>query len=178
MVGAVAAIHRKVWTDVSGFDEDFFMYLEDSEWGLRAAWRGHRCLYLPQLMAWHKHSSTTGKHTAEKAYWVERNHLWCAVKNFPLPLLLLSPFYTCYRYVLQACAAATNRGITSAFMRSYTRAELARVLWRAYRDAILGLPAMWRKRREIMRGRRLTTLEFLLRFRRYRLSWRDFAFKD
>ena len=51
---AAAAFYRRALFDEIGlFDEDFFMYLEDVDWSLRAQLAGHRCLYLPEAVVYH-----------------------------------------------------------------------------------------------------------------------------
>ena len=51
---AAAAFYRRVlFKDIGFFDEDFFMYLEDVDWSLRAQLAGHRCLYLPEAVVYH-----------------------------------------------------------------------------------------------------------------------------
>lgn len=176
--GSVAIFHKKVFNDIGLFDEGFFMYLEDLDIALRAVWHGYKCQYLPGISACHKHSSTVGKHTIEKAYLVERNHIWVALKNFPLTLLVIAPFYTVYRYLLQGYAAFTHQGITSSFFRTYSWKQRIQMLFMAYRDAILGIPKALRERKKIMRSRRVSSAVFLKIILKHRLSWREFAFKD
>ena len=43
---AAAFYRRSVFDEIGFFDEDFFMYLEDVDFCLRAHLAGHRCLYL------------------------------------------------------------------------------------------------------------------------------------
>ncbi|MDA2933642.1 glycosyltransferase family 2 protein [Acidobacteria bacterium AH-259-D05] len=51
---AAAAFYRQVLFDEIGlFDEDFFMYLEDVDFCLRAQLAGHPCLYLPDAIVYH-----------------------------------------------------------------------------------------------------------------------------
>ena len=177
-VGSVAIFHKKVFKDIGLLDESFFMYLEDLDINLRAQWNGYKCQYLPRISASHARSSTTGKHTLEKAYLVERNRIWVALKNFPFPLLIVVPFYTIYRYILQSYAAFTHQGITSDFFRTYSWQQRLKMIFEAYRDAILGIPQALRERKKIMRARRISSTDFLKIILKHRLSWRDFAFKD
>lgn len=178
-VGSVAVFHQSVLEKVGYFDSDFFLYLEDLDFSLRSQWLGLKCLYAPELVAWHVRSSTVGKHTPEKAYHVERNHVWVAVKNFPTAFLFLAPFFTLWRYLLQGWAALSYRGITGNFIRSYSRMALVGILFRAYRDAFCGLAKMVAKRRDIFRDqRRISSWQFFKILWRHQLRWRDFALKD
>lgn len=49
LVGAYACLRREVFVDSGGFDERFFMYGEDSEWGMRLTQSGVRVAYAPTL---------------------------------------------------------------------------------------------------------------------------------
>ncbi len=176
--GCAAAYRRAMLEDVGLFDEEYFAYLEDLDLALRGQLRGWRCLYVPTALVWHKKSMTSGYHSAFKAYHVERNRIWNAVKLLPRRLLIVSPAFTLVRYLAQGAATASGQGISSNFRRDYSRAQLAAILLRAYGAALRGLPGMWRKRRIIQRGRRMGMLKFYRLLRRYRLPLRELAFKD
>ena len=176
--GSVPIIHREVFERVGLLDESFFCFAEDTDFALRAQWQGIATRYLPSVIASHIRSATIGRHSEQKAYLVERNHIWVAWKNFPLRLLLLMPFFTAFRYVLQGWAAMTGQGIPGNFVRAYSRRKLALILLKAYWDAFRRLPEMLEKRRRIRVSRKISSFEFMRILRRHCLSWRDFAFKD
>jgi GT2 family glycosyltransferase len=175
---SVALYRRAMLADVGLFDEDYFLYLEDGDLGMRARFRGWTCRYVPRAVAFHLKSSTAGKHSKVKAYYVERNRIFNLVKHTPLPLVAVSPVFTLYRYGLQAFAALTGRGASGGFVRDYSRRELAGILARSYAGALRELPAAWRKRRAVWAGRRISRRAIYALFVRYRLRARDLAFKD
>ncbi|MBM3790836.1 MAG: glycosyltransferase family 2 protein, partial [Acidobacteria bacterium] len=81
-----AALYRSSTLEEAGlFDEQFFAYGDDADLGLRARWLGWECVYVPGAEVYHRHSSSLGKYSLEKAYLVERNRLWVAVKLLPWP---------------------------------------------------------------------------------------------
>jgi GT2 family glycosyltransferase len=176
--GCAAAYRRAMIDDVGLFDERYFAYLEDLDLAFRGQLRGWRCRYVPDAVCYHKKSITSGYHSAFKAFLVERNRIWNAIKLFPLRLLLLSPFYTLARYLAQGFATATGKGISSSFVRDYSRLELVGILVRAYVSAFAALPAMWRERQRIQRDRRLGALAVFMLMKRYRLPALELAFKD
>ncbi|MFP6627246.1 MAG: glycosyltransferase family 2 protein [Deltaproteobacteria bacterium] len=176
--GCAAMYRRSMLDDVGCFDESYFAYLEDLDLCMRGQLRGWRCRYVPGAVAYHKKSMTSGYHSAFKAALVERNRIWNAVKLFPRRLLLLSPFYTLLRYAAQGFATASGRGISSGFVRDYSRVQLLGILVRAYGQALGGLPAAWAERRRIQRRRRLGALAMYVLMRRHRLHLRELAFKD
>jgi len=57
VTGAVAFYRRSCLEDVSFegeiWDEDFFLYREDADLAWRCAWRGWKCLFVPDVTAWH-----------------------------------------------------------------------------------------------------------------------------
>ena len=176
--GCAAVYRRAMLDDVGLFDERYFAYLEDLDLCLRGQLRGWRCRYVPEAVAYHKKSMTSGYHSAMKAFLVERNRIWNAVKLFPLRLLLLSPFYTLLRYLAQGFAAASGRGMSSGFGRDYSRLELVGILARAHGSALARLPELWAERRRIQSRRRMGALAVYLLMRRYRLPLLELAFKD
>ena len=176
--GCAAAYRRAMLDDVGLFDERYFAYLEDLDLAFRGQLRGWRCRYVPDAVCFHKKSITSGYHSAFKAFLVERNRIWNALKLFPLRLLALSPFYTFARYVAQAFATASGKGISSEFVRDYSRLQLAGILVRAYASALGSLPEIWRERQRIQRSRRLGALAVFVLMRRYRLPVLELAFKD
>jgi len=176
--GCAAVYRRAMLDDVGTFDEAYFAYLEDLDLGLRGQLRAWRCRYLPNAVAYHKKSMTSGYHSAFKAHLVERNRIWNAIRLLPLRLLMLSPLWTLARYVAQGFAAATGRGMSSTFSRDYTRGQLVGILARAYLEALSRLPEVWRQRREIQSRRKLGALAVYMLLRRHRLPLLELAFKD
>lgn len=81
--GSAALYRREIFTEIGGFDEDFFLYCEDTDLGLRARWAGWKCLYVPDATVMHHYSRTAGRVSPMKAFYVERNRLYVMRKNFP-----------------------------------------------------------------------------------------------
>lgn len=176
--GCAAMYRRSMIEDVGLFDEAYFAYLEDLDLGLRGQLRGWRCRYVPDALVYHKKSMTSGYHSAFKAFLVERNRIWNAVRLLPLRLLLLSPLWTVARYLAQGFAAASGRGMSGRFSRDYSRTRLLAILLRAYAAAIVRLPEVWRQRGLIQSRRKLGALAVYTLLRRHRLPLLELAFKD
>ena len=90
--GSAALYRRKMLQEIGTFDEDFFLYCEDTDLGLRARWAGWTCRYVPGAVVRHRYSHSAGRASLMKAYFVERNRLCAAVKNFPFSMLVQAPF--------------------------------------------------------------------------------------
>ncbi len=176
--GCAALYRASLLRQVEGFDEDFFAYGDDADLGLRARWRGWSCLYVPGAVVHHHLSSTTGAYSSRKVYWVERNRMWVAVKNFPLPLLLLNPFFTLYRWGWNFAAAVTGRGAPGNFRREAAWRGAVATTFRSLRDGLTGVPSMWRKRRALRASRELSDWEFTRLLLRFRISAKTLALQD
>lgn len=172
-----AALYRRVMLEEIGlFDEDYFLYCEDTDLGLRGRWAGWRCRYVPEAVVYHHYSQTAGAVSVMKARFVERNRLWVALKNFPGPLLLLVPFVSLVRYFWQFSAAQGTRGAAAEFIRSGNSwAGAAGILLRAHWETLLQLPVLLKKRAEIRRKRRLGSFEFARLMYRFHISAKDLA---
>ena len=176
--GCAALYRRQLLNDVGGFDDSFFAYGDDADLGIRARWMGWKCLYVPEAVVHHHHSATSGPYSREKIYWVERNRFWLAVKNFPLPLLLLSPILTVNRWAWNLLAAAVGRGSAGNFRRETSLVALLTEVVRSQRDGFRLLGQMLEKRRHVMAGRRISNLEFYRLLRRFRISALKLSFED
>jgi GT2 family glycosyltransferase len=173
--GCGALYRKEVLEEVGHFDEDFFAYGEDADLGLRARLAGWRCIYAPQAVLYHKGSGSTGRYSAFKAFYVERNRVWVAVKNFPFPLLLLTPFYTLLRFLFQAYGVLTHRGAAGRFTRQYPVSALFWILVKSYGSAIKSLPQMWRKRKALEKVRKVEDRTFSEWLKRFGISAKKIA---
>jgi GT2 family glycosyltransferase len=133
---AAAMYRRSAWVAVGGFDEDYFCYVEDVDLGFRMWLAGYRCLYVPQSVVHHVGSGTTGGQQSDfSVYHGHRNLVWTFVKCMPGVLFwLFLPLHIALNLLSLAWFSLRGQG---------------GVIFRAKRDAILGLPKMWRKRKEI-----------------------------
>jgi GT2 family glycosyltransferase len=174
-----AGVYKKEMLDGVGLlDETFFAYGEDVDLGLRARWAGWECFYVPDAIVHHKYSATTGTYSSRKAYLVERNRLWILFKNFPLRNILLSPFYTAYRYAMHFLGAVSGRGASGRFRKEHSLRRLFGTIMRAEWAAILGIPRVLRHRMAIRRTRRINAAQFRSLLRRFSMSAGEIALKD
>ncbi len=140
--GGASAFRREVWQALGGLDEDFWMYLDDVDYGFRAQLAGWRALFAPQARVYH-HLSATGGGTMA-SYYVGRNTIWTIAKNMPGQLLLQNfPQIFAAQMII---AWDALRGIRGAEARARLRGQIA---------GLLGLPRQLQKRQLIQRHRRL-----------------------
>ena len=172
--GSAAFYRREMLDEIGLFDESFFLYCEDTDLGLRARWAAWECLYVPDAVVEHRYSHSAGKASALKAYYVERNRLFLAVKNLPLMDLLLAPFYTAARYFWHFVFAMQGRGKAADFGRGGNSvAQLPLLVLRAHFAMLGRFPVLWKQRRTMKR--RFTPRQFRRLIRRFSISPRQVA---
>jgi GT2 family glycosyltransferase len=76
-----ALLRRSMLDELGGFDERFFLFLEDVDLAWRARMRGWRAMYAPAAVVHHQHSATAGHGSAFKHYQVGRNRIRLLAKN-------------------------------------------------------------------------------------------------
>lgn len=168
---ACSALYRKDMLDGIGyFDEEFFAYCEDSDLGFRARLAGWNAVSVPDAVVYHHYSGSTGRYSETKAFLVERNHLWLAIKNFPVTMLALIPIYTSWRWLVQAGNVMRGKGATSKYVREVSPAKIAFALMSAIVSAVKGLPTILKKRWAIQKKRVIPTRKVRQLFRGYGLS--------
>ena len=81
--GAAMFVRTSVFKEVGGFDERFFMFYEDVDFGWRLNLLGHRVRYVPSSIAYHRHHATIEKFGQyRETYLLERNALMSMYKNY------------------------------------------------------------------------------------------------
>ncbi|MBI5102226.1 MAG: glycosyltransferase family 2 protein [Nitrospirae bacterium] len=176
--GCAGLYKREVFEEIGLFDEDFFLYVDDVDIGLRARLAGWSCVYAPSAIVYHKYSATADPYSPLKAFLVERNRIWVVMKCFPLRMLLTSPLYTLLRYIMQAYGMLTGKGAGSRFVKTGSVLQGLLVLVRAYAAAFGGARGMFSKRRAIMMKKKVENSNISLWFTRFGISARELALKE
>ena len=148
-----AVYRRKVLEEVGNFDESFFCYVEDIDLGYRMQLAGKHCRYIPSAVVDHLGSAISNKYPGFAVYHGHRNLVWTFVKNTPLLLLLLM--------------LPGHLIMTLVLLVVYVLRGQWRIYLLAKKDAIKGLPRVWRQRRDIQKMRRVS-LWRLLKLYNYR----------
>ncbi len=81
--GAAMVVDAEIFREVGGFDERFFMFFEDVDFGWRLWLHGYRVRYLPTSLVFHRHHATMGRHASwRESFLLERNALFTIFKNY------------------------------------------------------------------------------------------------
>lgn len=140
---AAAALFRKaVLQEIGGFDERFFLYMEDVDLGFRLRLAGYKARLVPASRAQHRGSATTGYRSDSYVYYGQRNLVWTFVKNMPQPLFALA---------LPLHILINSVALTLNFFRGRGRSA-----WRGKVDALRDLPIILDSRKQIQEKRRVS----------------------
>jgi GT2 family glycosyltransferase len=139
--GGAALYRSSALEEVGEFDEQFFAMLEDVDWSFRAQLLGYGCRYVPSAIVYHMGSATIGAGLSDFTLlhtW--RNAIWTVAKDYP-------------------AAALARHGHTVLISQARTliwavQEGRLRVFLTAWAQALRGLPAILRKRRDVQRRRR------------------------
>jgi GT2 family glycosyltransferase len=146
--GAAFAIRYELFEALKGFDEDTFLYMEDTDLSWRARLSGWRCLYAPDSVVLHHY---TLRMTPLKVFYQERNRYLMLVKCLKWPsLVVLLP------------AQLLAELMTWGFVLFSDRANLMNKP-RAYASVITNWPAIRNKRNATQALRRVPDRELLRR---------------
>lgn len=152
-----ACMYRKTMLDaIGGFDEDFFMFGDDAELGLRGRIAGWRSLYIPGAVARHHRGGSLDAGSTQRIFLIERNRVLLAAKLFPWRLLLLNPYYYALRLAGGVLAAAGDKGEMARFPGWRNKLRLAGAIVRADLAALRLLPRMIGKRAQVRRIAKLS----------------------
>lgn len=82
VIGAFYLIRRSLFESLGGFDERFFVYLEDLDLSLRAHQAGWRSVYLADAQAFHAGGGTSRQVKAHRLFYSLRSRLLFGFKHF------------------------------------------------------------------------------------------------
>jgi N-acetylglucosaminyl-diphospho-decaprenol L-rhamnosyltransferase len=141
--GAALVVRRSAWDELGGFDDDYFLYGEDLDLGLRLWLAGKRVGVEPRARVIHDYEFDKG---LQKWFLLERNRWRTLLAVYPASLLaLLAPALIAAEIGLLVIAA---RG---GWLSAKLRANLA---------TLAGLPGALRRRRLVQSTRALPARAF------------------
>ena len=131
--GCAMVVDRLRFADLGGFDEDLFCIHEDSDFNLRAARAGCRCVLVPKAVVYHQGSSSIGRLSEFYVWYGQRNLELVYLRSLPRWALL-----TCLPgHLLYECGAAVFF-LSHGRLRTFLSAKWA---------ALAASRRFWHKRR-------------------------------
>ena len=82
VIGAFLMIRKPLFDQLNGFDERFFVYLEDLDLSLRIKQAGQRIVYLTQARAFHLGGGTSHQVKAHRLFYALRSRMVYGAKHF------------------------------------------------------------------------------------------------
>jgi len=139
--GCGAAIRRSVWDATGGYDEDFFLYLNEIDLAIRIWAQGFRVVYAPECHAVHR-VAKSNRASGRLVRYSARNAVWFHLKHVPwlwlprtLAADLLSYFWLA---LLGGCLGDWAKGVTEGF-------EMRHLALRKRRAVDAGVLSFYRK---------------------------------
>lgn len=81
--GGAAIYRKKVFDKIGLFDEKFFAYFEDIDFGFRANFAGFKCIYIPKAVVYHRGGETAVHNSLYHLRLTDRNKIITVLKNLP-----------------------------------------------------------------------------------------------
>lgn len=100
VIGAFFLVRRLLFEKLNGFDERFFVYLEDLDFSLRMRQAGSRSFFLADVQAYHTGGGTSAQVKATRLFYSLRSRIlygykhfgWCAATGLMLGIMLIEPW--------------------------------------------------------------------------------------
>lgn len=100
--GSCMMLSRSFIQESGGFDENYFLYLEDTDLSVRAARLGYRLILNANARIYHKVGATSDRvHSEFSLYYVTRNRLYFTKKLYP-GYLWITAFYVLVTMALKS----------------------------------------------------------------------------
>ena len=155
--GASLLLKREMLSKVGDFEDDFFMYYEDTDLCWRARLLGWTVLYAPDAIVRHIHCGTTQEWSPSFLYLTERNRLAMILKNgSPRQILRVWGSFI-FRLIELGWKCLVSLLLFKPVWRSYASQLRARL--RVLLTLILWQPKLWAKRLQTQRLRKVSFQE-------------------
>ena len=82
VIGAFMLVRRSIFERLGGYDERFFVYMEDLDFALRMRRLGYTCVYLSSVAAFHEGGATFRRVKSESLFFRFRSGIQYAFKHF------------------------------------------------------------------------------------------------
>ncbi len=91
--GAAMMVPAQILKKVGLMAEVYFLYYEEHDWSFRIKKAGFKVYYQPKSLVFHKESVSTGKNSSLKIYYITRNRILYARRNYNGLIFILNILY-------------------------------------------------------------------------------------
>ena len=120
--GAAMCILREDFIKIGGFDDNFFMYYEDTDLCMRLRRKlNKKIIYCPTAVVRHVHTGSSIEWSLFFCYYVFRNKQLFLLKNYPLSVFL----YSYARFFASTIRELLSKSRTSEFKLNYLKSFLS-----------------------------------------------------
>jgi GT2 family glycosyltransferase/glycosyltransferase involved in cell wall biosynthesis len=175
--GGAMLVDRAIFLDVGGFDEDFFAYYEDIDFGWRLWLLGYRVLITPSAIVYHRHHGTSSRMREAQMYRLfERNAIMMVIKNYE-EAHLYRALSASFLMMFQRIIGYTNGAVPwegfhfephdppSALAEQVMVPAQALSAVAGMKDVLEQFPGLWEKRQRIQARRARSDAEIFPLFR-------------
>jgi GT2 family glycosyltransferase len=161
--GAALVVRSDVFRNAGGFDEDYFIYYEETDLCWRLRLMGYRVVTVPTSRVYHLGGGTMGKVMPRAVYYRRRNQLTTLLKNYSLSRALFYSSVLIIRYLgFSVLRILFRKDLVVA------RAVLSALVWN-FRN----IRRILQKRMEVQANRRVQdshVMKFMMSVRGYELA--------
>jgi GT2 family glycosyltransferase len=83
VIGAYFMIRRDVFEDLDGFDERFFLYMEEVDLAFRGARHGYLSYFMPEVPVYHRQGGSSQQVAGRRLFYLLRSQIEYARKHWP-----------------------------------------------------------------------------------------------
>ena len=131
--GACMLVKKSVIDIIGSMEEQFFLYYEEQDWCERMNRNGYNIYYVPQSVVYHKESISTGKNSPLKTYYLSRNRILFARRNFKGIRFFISMLYLTF-------ISIPKNTITLYKEKEKLSAYLAGIIWNLKNKKVITKP--------------------------------------
>lgn len=141
--GACMLIKKKIFEQIGGFSDLYFMYYEDTDLSLRLKLAGYKLGLMPNAHVEHDYQFKKGNH---KFFYLERNRYLLIIRTWPIGVIVvLAPMFIFVELGLWVLSLLERR----FFLKLKSSLSFLKIMLPAFRD-----------RHQILNRRKISTLEF------------------
>ena len=132
--GAFYLVRRSLFEELGGFDERFFVYLEDLDFSYRASLTGSSSRYVAEARAFHRGGGVSERVRAERLFYATSSRILYAFKHFKRADAVALTLVTCtIEPLVRLCSSIVSGSMAGANATARGYAMLFRALPRLVR---------------------------------------------